>query len=327
MSRPLPPWMDALSHGVYVIDTGFHRPRFDASYLIINKGRAAFIDTGTNDSVPRLLKALSVLGLGVDGVDWVIATHVHLDHAGGVGLLMQSLPQAQLLVHARGAPHLIDPTRLVQGAQAVYGVDAVARTYGTLVPVPSERVTTSANGMTLDWAERPLRLLDTPGHARHHHCIWDARSQGVFTGDTFGLSYAELSTPGGAYVLPSSTPVQFDPVALRHSVQRLLDLKPQAAYLTHYGAVHDVPRLGAQLLRQVDAMVACAERINADGLPAPQRHQALCTALGKLYLRELRSQGSALDSDVVRRCLGVDIELNAQGLGVWLDSRMPCPPA
>lgn len=323
MTRSLPSWIDALPHGIHVIDTGFHRPRFDASYLIVDHGRAAFIDTGTNDSVPRLLEALAVLDVGVEAVDWVIATHVHLDHAGGVGLLMQSLPAARLLVHPRGAPHLIDPSRLVQGAQSVYGVEAVARTYGTVLPVPAERVTTSTDGMILEWGTRPLLLLDTPGHARHHHCVWDVRSRGVFTGDTFGLSYAELRTPNGPYVLPSSTPVQFDPAALRHSVGRLLDLQPAAAYLTHYGAVEDVPRLGAQLLRQIDAMVACAERIDADGRSGTQRHPALCEALTALYLEELHHQGSTLDSETVRQCLAVDIELNAQGLEVWLDGRKP----
>ncbi|MES2889078.1 MAG: MBL fold metallo-hydrolase [Pseudomonadota bacterium] len=327
MTRSLPAWIDALPHGVHVIDTGFHRPRFDASYLLVEEGQAVFIDTGTNASVPRLLEALSVLGLGVDAVDWVIATHVHLDHAGGVGLLMQALPQARLLVHPRGAPHLIDPTRLVQGAQAVYGVEAVARTYGTLVPVPAERVTSSADGMTLHWTGRPLQLLDTPGHARHHHCVWDARSGGVFTGDTFGLSYAELHTPNGPYLLPSSTPVQFDPVALRHSVQRLLDLQPQAVYLTHYGAVQDVARSGAQLLRQLDAMVACAQQINDTGQAGAERHGSLCETLSELYLSELRSQGSTLDTEAIRQCLAVDIELNAQGLAVWLDSRQQRAPS
>ncbi len=317
-SRALPPWVEALPHGIDVIDTGFHRPRFDASYLIVEDGRAAFVDTGTNASVPRLLEALAARGLGVEAVDWVIATHVHLDHAGGVGLLMQQLPQARLLVHPRGAPHLIDPARLVQGAEAVYGIDAVARTYGTLVGVPAERVCPSADGMTVQLGSRPLQLLDTPGHARHHHCVWDARSRGVFTGDTFGLSYRELDTPQGPYVLPSSTPVQFDPEALKASVRRLLALQPDSVYLTHYGRLEGVPRLGELLLRQVDAMVACAREVAAREPAGAARHAALCQSLTALYVDQLAALGSTLRADAIADCLAVDIELNAQGLEVWL---------
>lgn len=312
------PWIEPLPHGIDVIDTGFHRPRFDASYLLVEEGRAAFIDTGTNDSVPRLLAALAARGLGVEAVDWVIATHVHLDHAGGVGRLMQQLPHARLLVHPRGAPHLIDPSRLVQGAEAVYGAQAVARTYGTLVGVPAERVVSSSDGMSVTLAQRPLQLLDTPGHARHHHCVWDARSRGVFTGDTFGLSYRELDTPAGPYLLPSSTPVQFDPEAMRASVGRLLALRPDRVYLTHYGSRGDVPRLGALLLKQVDGMVACARAVAAQVPAGPDRHAALCRALTALFLDELAALGSTLREEAIAECLAVDIELNAQGLAVWL---------
>ena len=141
--------------GIHVIDTGFHRPRFDACYLLIDDGRGAFIDTGPNGAVPRLLAALDATGLQPGDVDWVIPTHVHLDHAGGAGLLMQHLPHAKLMVHPRGARHLVDPGKLLDGARAVYGADAVAQAYGEVVAVPESRVLTSHDGMTLPWT-RPL---------------------------------------------------------------------------------------------------------------------------------------------------------------------------
>lgn len=125
------PFVHPLGDGLYIVDTGFHRPHFDAAYLMVSGGRAAFIDTGTNFSVPRLLAALDDLGLRREAVDYVIPTHVHLDHAGGVGLLMQSLPAATVLVHPRGARHMIDPSALYQGALQVYGQDEMERTYGT----------------------------------------------------------------------------------------------------------------------------------------------------------------------------------------------------
>ncbi|MEK8027851.1 MBL fold metallo-hydrolase [Pseudaquabacterium rugosum] len=312
----LPDWLVPLSDGVFQIDTFFHGDHFDAAYLIVEQGRAAFVDTGTNHGVPRLLAALDALGLAAEAVDWVIPTHVHLDHAGGVGLLMRALPAATLVVHPRGARHLIDPTALFQGALAVYGATAMARDYGVLLPVAAHRVREAGADETLPLAGRPLRLLDTPGHARHHLCVWDAASGGWFTGDTFGLSYRCHDTAAGPWILPTSSPVQFEPDALHRSLDRLLETTPRWMYLTHFGRVGDVPRLAGLLHEQIDAMVALARPLAA--LPATERHAALKQALAELYRAQLQRHGLP-DLDQGLRALKVDIELNAQGLAVWLD--------
>jgi glyoxylase-like metal-dependent hydrolase (beta-lactamase superfamily II) len=312
------PFVEALSHGVHVIDTGFHRPLFDASFLIVEGGRAAFIDTGTNFAVPRLLAALDDLGLPRDAVDYVIPTHVHLDHAGGAGLLMQSLPKATMLVHPRGARHMIDPEALYQGALAVYGQAAMDREYGTLMPVAAERVQATEDGTTVLLAGRPLQFIDTPGHARHHHCIWDDRSRGWFTGDTFGLSYREFDTAAGPWVMPTSSPVQFEPEALRQSITRLLAREPQRMYLTHYGQVGgttgSVHRLAALLFNQLDDMVALGLSLR----DAPERHDALKAGLAALVRQQLQQHG-VRDIASGMAGLALDIELNAQGLAIWLD--------
>ncbi|QPF72878.1 MBL fold metallo-hydrolase [Roseateles sp. DAIF2] len=318
----MPEYLQDLGDGVYAVDTGFQRDHFDAAYLIVEDGRAAFVDTGTNHAVPRLLGALAALGLSPAAVDWVIPTHVHLDHAGGAGLLMRSLPDARLLVHLRGARHLIDPTALYQGALAVYGAAEMERSYGQLVGVPAERVVQSSDGMTVQLAGRPLLLLDTPGHARHHHCVWDEKSRGWFTGDTFGLSYREFDTPpNGAWIMPTSTPVQFEPEALYASVERLLSYAPRQMFLTHYGRIGgseaEVRRLAALLLRQARAMVEIAQAQRG----SPERHAALTRELEALYLRELALHGCTLAPERQRELLAMDVELNAQGLGVWLDKQ------
>lgn len=304
-------------HGIHTIDTGFERPAFDASHLIVEGGRAAFVDTGTNSSVTRLLAALAEHGLAPHAVDWVILTHVHLDHAGGAGALMRELPTARLVVHPRGARHMIDPAALVAGAVGVYGAENVAATYGTVLPVPQERVVAAADGFVADLAGRPLLCLDTPGHAKHHLCIWDARSRAFFTGDTFGLSYREFDTARGAFIIASSTPVQFDPDAMRASIGRLLGYEPQAMYLTHYGRVGDVRRLAQDLERWIGRMVAIARAAQAE----PDRHSAVCAALGDAYVAAARDHGCALSEAQVRQLLAIDIELNAQGLGIWLDAQ------
>src|SRR5688572_3258479 len=201
---PLPSFVEDIGDGVFVIDTGFQRERFDAAYLVVEAGRAAFIDTGTNAALPRHLAALDALGLAREAVEFVIPTHVHLDHAGGAGALMRELPRATLVVHPRGRRHMVDPAALYQGALAVYGQAEMERSYGTLVPVPVERTRITHDGMDLLLGTRRLHFIDTPGHARHHHCIWDERTRGWFTGDTFGLSYRELDVPGrGAWIMPT----------------------------------------------------------------------------------------------------------------------------
>ena len=300
-----------LDYGITVVDTGFVRPRFDASFLVVENGRAAFIETGPNSAVPRLLGALDALGLERDAVDYVIPTHVHLDHAGGAGLLMQNLPRAKLVIHPRGARHMIDPSVLMEGVRAVYGAEVAARDYGELVPIPAERVITTSEAMVIELAGRPLRFADTPGHARHHHCIWDEASRGWFTGDTFGIVYPELQP----YIVPACAPVQFDQEELHKSVARLLAQRPERMYLTHYGAVRDAERLAVQYLAQVDAMSDVARSLAS----APGRHDQLKRAFGDIYIAELRRSGSTQSENFLRDILATDIELNAQGLGTWLD--------
>lgn len=302
-------------HGIHAIDTGFFRPQFDASHLIVERGRAAFVDVGTNYSVPRLLDALAAHGLAPAAVDWLLITHVHLDHAGGTGALLQHLPKARVVVHPRGARHLIDPAQLIAGASAVYGAEEVQRTYGALVPVPAERVVEAPDGHVVALAGRELVCLDTPGHARHHYAVWDAASRAFFPGDTFGLSYRELDTARGAFILPTTTPVQFEPEALHASIRRMLAYAPEAMYLTHYSRVQDVAKLADDLHVQIDAMVAIARR-HAD---APQRHAAIVRDLTTLYVERAAAHGCGQDAAQVAALLAMDIELNAQGLGVWLD--------
>src|SRR4051794_6173431 len=125
--------------GVFAVDAEYVHPGFAAVHIIQNNGRAAFVDTGTNNSVPYLLAALEELGMAPEAVDYVFLTHVHMDHAGGAGLLMQSLPNARLFVHPRGLPHMIDPSMVVAASQAVYGEEKFRALYGDVLAVPQER--------------------------------------------------------------------------------------------------------------------------------------------------------------------------------------------
>lgn len=308
-------FVDSAPHGIHVIDTGFVRPRFDAAYLVAEGGRGAFIDTGTAFALPRLLGAIDAAGLTRESIDYVIVTHVHLDHAGGAGVLMRELPNARLVAHPRGARHMIDPSALLAGARGVYGDDEVARSYGEVPGVPAERVMPTHDGMTLELAGRPLEFIDTPGHARHHHCIWDAASRSWFSGDTFGMSYPEFDSGGRQWPLPTTTPVQFEPDALRASIERLLSYAPQQVYVTHFGSMREPQRMARELLLQIDAMVAVARRLRG----TPERHAQMKRQFAALYHERVRAHGCTLSDARVDELLALDVELNAQGVGIWLD--------
>lgn len=304
--------------GVHAVDSGYGRPQLAAVHVVVDEGRAAIVDTGTNASVPRVLGALAALGVAPEAVDWVVLTHIHLDHAGGAGSLMCALPHARLVVHPRGLRHMIDPGRLWDATCAVYGAERAYALYGRLVPVPAERIVAATDGLELPLGRRHFRIFDTPGHARHHVCIWDDYAQAFFTGDTFGLSYRELDVDGRAFILPTTTPTQFDPDAMHASIDRMLAMQPQAMYLTHYSRVTEVDRLGADLHRLIDTMVAVAQAARGDGVA---RHVEILAGLEQIMREEAGRQNWALNEEETLELLRMDLELNAQGLGVWLDSQ------
>lgn len=306
-----------LNDGIVAIDTEYARSLQDASHLIIEDGRAAFVDTGVNNSVPLLLEALREQDLDVADVDYVILTHVHLDHAGGAGLLMQELPNARCIVHRYGARHMIDPAKLVAGTEAVYGVEQTRQTYGTIRPIDERRIHIPEDGDRVSLNGRELQFLNTEGHARHHHVINDPASRGVFTGDSFGVSYRELDTQNGEIVFPTSTPVQFDPLEAHKAVDRIMGCEPEQLYLTHYSRVRNLDRLAQQMHRGIDAYVAIAEQHENDA----DRPANLRSALTEYYAAELANHGYTGSREEMLEVMSIDIELNAQGLEVWLEKR------
>ena len=310
--------MITYDNGIYAIDAEYVRPMLDAVHLVVHEGRAAFVETGTSRSVPQLLAALDSLGLSRDAVDWVFITHVHLDHAGGAGQLMQALPNAKAVLHPRGAPHMIDPRKLIDASIAVYGADAFAKLYGEIIPIASERVVSTEPGQRFSLAGREFEILHTPGHAMHHQVFFDHHAKAVFTGDTFGLSYREFDVDGRAFAFPTTTPTQFDPDQLIDSIHRILALQPQAAYFTHYGEVRDLPRLAIALERMTRAF-ADAARVEA-AMSDTERglRERLLERISQILHLELQAHGCALAPQRIDELLGLDIGLNVDGLIAWL---------
>ncbi|TYT27071.1 MBL fold metallo-hydrolase [Luteimonas viscosa] len=301
---------------ITLIDTGYIRPGLCAAYLVHGSGgRAALVDCGTATCAQRVLAAIDAAGVARDAVDWLLVTHVHLDHAGAAGPLMRALPNARLVVHPRGAQHMVDPEKLIAGAKRVYGEAMFARDHAGMLPVDEARVVVADDGHVVDLAGRPLACADTPGHALHHYSVWDAATRSWIAGDAFGLSYREFDNGNGAFAVPTTSPVQFDPGQMQASIRRLVARAPDAIRIAHYGIVTECVRLADDLITLVDAMAAIARDADA----SPDRHARIVHGVTALYVERAAAHGVADPVRSVAAVLGGDIEINAQGLGVWLD--------
>ncbi|HWN06082.1 MAG TPA: MBL fold metallo-hydrolase [Steroidobacteraceae bacterium] len=301
--------------GITAIDTDYVRPRLAASHLVVDAGRAAFVDTGTTHSLPTLLHSLEAKGIDRSAVDWVLTTHVHLDHAGGAGALMRELPNARCAVHPRGARHLAEPSKLVAGSMAVYGEDRYRALYGEILPIDAARILEAADGATIRLGGRELELIHTPGHALHHYCVVDAANALIFSGDTFGISYRDFDVDGRAFIFPTTTPVHFDPEALCKSVDRLMSYRPRSIFLTHYAEVTELERLAREMKERVlafaDLGLHCRD--------APDRADKLRHGMFAMMAAWLDAHGYPRDDGKRHWLLDDDIELNCQGIENWLD--------
>ena len=306
---------EPLGHGVHLIDTMYVRPGLAASHLIVQDGRAAFVDTGAGPAAPRLLGALEELGIGRDQVDYLFLTHVHLDHAGGAGQLMRDLPNAKAVLHPRGAPHLIDPARLIAGSIEVYGRELFERLYGEILPIPADRVLVTEDGQRLRLGRRTFEFVDAPGHARHHHCPVDLDHREVYSGDNFGICYHEFDTAAGPFMLPTTTPVQFDPDALHATIDRLMSYRPTRVYQTHFGPVTDLERLARDLHSSIVELV----RIALGHAVSPDRRARIEADMFRYFSTRLDAHGYAGNLAERHRLLDDDVRLNTAGLEVWLN--------
>lgn len=300
--------------GIVAIDTLYMRPSADASHLVISEGRGAFVDTGTNYSVPYLLDALEQYDLEPADVDYVFLTHVHLDHAGGAGSLMQQLPNARCVIHPRGAPHMADPTKLIAGTEGVYGKQKAHELYGEIVPIDADRIVEAGDEDRFSFGGREVRALHTEGHARHHYCLHDPHSRGVFTGDSFGISYRELDTDKGEFIFPTTTPPHFEPTEAHKAVDRILAQDPEKLYLTHYSRVNDVGRLANDMHECLDGFVAIARRHQ----DREDRREAIEQDLFEYLSERLVAHGYDKGRDAMWSFLQHDMILNSQGLDAWL---------
>ncbi|GAC1427307.1 MAG: MBL fold metallo-hydrolase [Ktedonobacteraceae bacterium] len=216
------------------------------SYLLAGGNELAIIDPGPGSMIEPLLAAIRQAGFDPQDVTHLLATHVHLDHAGSVGSLVKHMPKAKVYAHSRGVPHLLDTTKVVASATRIYG-DRMQQLWGAIESTPADRLQTMEGGDVLNVAGRRLEVHYTPGHAVHHVIFFDAHSGSLFAGDTAGVRLQ-----GVDYVRPPTPPPDIDIEAWSDSMDTIKMLSPDVLYLGHFGATRNatqhLERLREQLI-------------------------------------------------------------------------------
>ena len=284
-----------------------------SAYLVVEQDRAVFVDNNTTLALPYLLAALERRGIARENVDYAIVTHVHLDHAGGTSALLAACPNAKVLAHPKAARHLIAPERLIAGTKAVYGEEAFAQLYGEILPCDADRVISVGDDETVVWNSRRLFFFHTPGHATHHLCIFDEKTNTVFTGDAFGIGRSSLRRPGAPFLTCSSSPTEFDPAAARLSVKKILDTGADTICVGHFGPFDDPQLGGKQLLRALLLHEGILYTAADCGLEGGELQQYCLDAVGKAMEAFLRwCEVDDVQGDL--NWIGGDIALNAMGI-------------
>lgn len=219
-----------VAENIYMIDNQlFGIPRWGSVYLL-NEDKKALIETGPTTSAVTVLDGIKSIGVSPEDINYITVTHIHLDHAGGVGVLAREMPQAQIMVHHKGARHLINPTRLLQSTIDARGDDVIA-SHGEVLPVDTHRLRAINDGDTISLGNQQiLKFVDAPGHAPHELCIFETRNGGLFTGDAVAVYIAECDI-----LLPFHPPPHFNLELCLKTLERLEDFSAQIIYYSHFG--------------------------------------------------------------------------------------------
>lgn len=298
---------------IVTIDCNYILPQVAAAYLLRAGDKACFIDNNTNYAVPSLLTGLAENGYKPEDVSHIIITHVHLDHAGGTGVLLSYCPNAVVVAHPRAAPHVINPSRLVSSASAVYGADNFKKLYGEILPVPENRVYIPEDGETMRVGDRELTFTYTRGHANHHFVILDKKSKSIFTGDSFGIAYPLLQHGSRPFLFPSTSPTDFDAAEARLSYDKILASGAERAYPTHFGPWTDMRAGHAMLTAAMVEIEGVFNDLKNSAYEGDEAYRFAFAGFKKFFERELTSRGIHLNPKE-EKILDLDVDLNAQGL-------------
>lgn len=304
-----------LKNQLITVDCHYRTPLRSCSFLMIESGRASFVDNNTMFAVPYLLQALKEQNISTENVDYLIVTHAHLDHAGGTSALLKRCPNAKVIAHPKAARNLVHPERLIESARSVYGETQFAELFGNIEPTPEDRIQTVTDNETITWGGRTLQFLYTLGHSTHHICIHDSKTNGVFTGDAFGVGLSDQETFETKFIVSSTAPPDFDAVESEKTVRRILSLNPDYVFLPHYG-IHKNPQQAASyLLRSLSAMDILIQTALDKNIPDEELMNWLFPRLIE-SIREQVQWCGVQDIDSAMNWLGDNLEINTMGLMV-----------
>ncbi|PSL50563.1 glyoxylase-like metal-dependent hydrolase (beta-lactamase superfamily II) [Salsuginibacillus halophilus] len=275
---------------------------------VLSGGDLTLIETGPSLSIPYVKQGLEEIGYQLEDIRYIILTHVHLDHAGGAGLLLQDCPNAVVLAHDKAIKHLNDPSRLTAGARAVYR-DWFEELFAPVIPIPEQRLQPVKDMESLELGGRKLTFYNSPGHAYHHISIYDNLTNGIFTGDTAGIRYPALEHYGVELYLPSTSPNQFDEEAMRTSMKRLFSLKPSTVFFGHFGESREPEEVFAAVNDRLSRFVAFAEETAKNG--GTNEHLA---ATLENDLQKSQALQTVPDDHPIRKIIRLDLDISAMGL-------------
>ncbi|RSK26845.1 MBL fold metallo-hydrolase [Bacillus sp. HMF5848] len=310
-----------LTDDIFLIDAyDLKRVGRTGSY-VIKDDKITLIETSASPSVPYILEGLKQLNVNPEDISYIIVTHIHLDHAGGCGLLLDHCPNAKVIVHPKGARHLIDPSKLIAGAKMVYGKE-FEKLFSPIIPIQEGQIIVMHDKDTLNIGTRNLIFLDTPGHANHHFSMYDPKSKGIFTGDTVGIFYHETQADNIRLYLPSTSPNQFNPEVMMHSIDKLADLEPSRIYFGHFGMTEDVEETFSQVKSWIPKFVETATSTLATCYDKPLSDQIIAIKNQLLHtVKEYSEVGKLPQAHPIFEILSLDLQVCAMGLIDYLKKK------
>jgi glyoxylase-like metal-dependent hydrolase (beta-lactamase superfamily II) len=309
--------MEEIAPGIRQLDTMMGGWGQLTAGFLVEGPQPALVETGARTSVETVRQTLGAAGLGPNDLRWLVLTHIHLDHAGGIGDLAAAFPNATVVVHEKGARHLADPTRLIDSAARVYGplLDSL---YGRMLAVPEERLVAAADGHRIDVGNgRELTLVDSPGHAKHHHAVLDSHTGTLLVGDAVGVRLPDVGV-----LRPAVPPPDFDLDLAVASLHRFAALRPTQVVLTHYGPVPEPLATLDEAERLLHEWVAVAEQVLRDSEDAGV--DDIAAALADRFA-ESPEQADAGAREKLELLNG--FHSNAAGIQRWLRTRDAAPAA
>jgi glyoxylase-like metal-dependent hydrolase (beta-lactamase superfamily II) len=310
-----------LKDGIYISDCHYVRDRLTASFLLLDpdgKKENVIIETGHGKAVPHILSTMNSAGVSPESISLIFITHVHLDHCGGLGLLLEKCPNAKVVCHPRARLHLINPEKLINGTMMVYGEVLYKSLYGEILPVEESRIIEALDNEEIETGGRKFIVLHTPGHARHHICIHDHHSGSIFTGDTFGLAYPDFQAGSRKFIYPATTPSDFDLVEARNSIGRILSLEPSKIWLTHFGVWENAPEGADQLLFALEFIEKLTIQAESESLTGEELKLFCHTKLRRFIESELEKRNLRLTPEQWK-VFDYDVKINSMGIAHSID--------